>query len=358
MNLPDKDQSKDLPKPISTVVVGFGLSGSVFHAPFLNRHPLFRLQGIVSSKERSAIPYPKLQLYRTLDEALSRDEVELVVICSPHPLHFQQAAMALEAGKHVIVEKPLALHSEKIMQLGQLALQKQKLLIPYHNRRRDGDFLTVKQILNNGMLGTLLDFESRFDRFSPTARRAEWRYSNESAGGTLFDIAPHLIDQCLVLFGKPLAVHATLLFHRQQPQCNDGFDIRLFYGNLIASLKAGVFVRLAGPRFQLHGTKGSFVKYGFDPQEANLKKNHLFDPTTIGLEPKTHFGMLQSSEWNGGKAAKYPGLPGNYMAFYSDIAASILHQEPPDINWTDAYLGLKIIEAAIESNQTKKNVEL
>ncbi|MBW7848497.1 MAG: Gfo/Idh/MocA family oxidoreductase [Bacteroidales bacterium] len=356
MNATRSHSGIERPPPINTVIVGFGLSGSVFHASFIHHHPAFRLHGIVTSAEAAAQSYPQAVIYRSLEAALSDPEVELVVICSPHTHHVQQATLALEAGKHVVAEKPVGLESHEVELLGQLATRQQKLLVPFHNRRWDGDFLTLKDLLSRDLLGTPLDFESRFDRFAPTVTRAHWRYQDKQAGGTLFDLGPHLVDQCLVLFGMPLSVHATLLNHRNFKQNNDGFDIRLFYPNLVASLKAGVFVRSPGPRFQLHGTKGSFVKYGLDSQESFLRDQKDDRPPIASGRNLMQRSILITDDT--GTAKKYPVLPGRYMTFYDQLADAIKQNALPPVSVEDAIAGLKIIEAAIMSHQLKKNIDL
>lgn len=356
MNTSRTHSGIECPPPITTVVVGFGLSGSVFHAPFIHHHPAFRLHGIVTSAETATHSYPQALIYRSLEAALSDSEVELVVICSPHTHHVQQATLALEAGKHVVVEKPIGLESHEVEQLRWLAAQQHILLVPFHNRRWDGDFLTLKYLLSRDLLGRPLDFESRFDRFAQTVTRAHWRYQDKQAGGTLLDLGPHLVDQCLVLFGMPLSIHATLLNHRNLEQNNDGFDIRLFYPNLVASLKAGVFVRSPGPRFQLHGTKGSFVKYGMDSQESFLRNQKDDRPPITSGRNLMQRSILVTDD--AGTAKKYPVLPGRYMTFYDQLSEAIRQNALPPVSIDDAIAGLKIIEAAKKSHQLKKNIDL
>ena len=351
-NLPvaPHDSSKQL---IQAAVVGFGLSGQIFHAPFLKAHPAFKLHTIVSSGNKALVEYPSVQVVADFDKLLLNPEINLVVLCTPHHLHARQAIAAMHAGKDVVVEKPVAMSSKELQAMMEVSHQTQKTIFPYHNRRWDGDFLTIKELLRADVLGHIVDFESRFDRYSPEVSRAEWRYTSESGGGTLFDLGPHLIDQSLHLFGMPSAVSCQLSFLRKTSKANDSFDLKLFYPTTTATLKAGIYVREPGPRFQVHGTKGSFVKYGLDPQEARLKKRMSPRDPRLGKDRKKDFGILHSA--HSGRV-NFSTLDGNYMGFYDAVADTFFNNATPAVNVEDAFLVMQVIETAMRSHQEQRTI--
>jgi scyllo-inositol 2-dehydrogenase (NADP+) len=344
--------------PICAAVAGYGMSGEVFHAPFLHVNDAFELSGIMSSGEKAAQHYPKTKIYRQFDQLLHDPLIELIVICTPHQLHEEHAIAALQAGKHVVVEKPVAMSSASFLRMMEAAKNSGKLLIPYHNRRWDGDFLTVKQLMEEGFLGEIVEFVSRFDRYAPTISRAEWRYADPNGGGTLFDLGPHLIDQALVLFGKPHSVWCKLYEQRPESKVNDSFELKLFYPECTATLRAGIFVRETGPRFQVHGTLGSYLKYGLDSQEAHLKKGKKPNASGFGNEPKKQAGILHSMSQNRQQRIKYPSLSGHYMQFYEGVAQAIRQQLTVPVDPADALLGLQLIEAAVKSHHSETIVHL
>jgi scyllo-inositol 2-dehydrogenase (NADP+) len=345
-------------KRINTAVVGYGLSGRVFHAPFVETHPGFNLHTIVTSGHEAQKVYPKARIVQDFEDILADTQIELVAICTPHQLHKEQSIQALQAGKHVVIEKPVAMSSLEIDEIMNAATQSGRQVFPYHNRRWDGDFLTLRHLIHEGYLGEVMDFESHFDRYSPTLSRAEWRYNNEKGGGTLFDLGPHLIDQAVCLFGKPHSVWCLLHRQREGSMVSDSFDLKLIYPTLTATLRAGVFVREPGPRFQVHGSHGSYIKYGLDTQEALLKQGKMPVGDKFGAEPKKMNGLLHSVVNDKTIRLKYATFPGYYMGFYDDVADVLAGNKEAEVSIEAAHLNLKIIEAAIVSNLDKRNVEL
>lgn len=351
-NIPTKQYNSNH-QLINTAVVGYGLSGQIFHAPFLQAHPTFSLHNIVSSGVKAHAAYPSVQVVADFEKMLLNPEIQLVVLCTPHHLHASQAIAAMEAGKDVVIEKPVAMSSDELQTIMQVSMRTQRTIFPYHNRRWDGDFLTIKELFRADVLGQIIDFESRFDRFSPVVSRAEWRYTSESGGGTLFDLGPHLIDQALHLFGKPSAISCQLSFLRKSSKANDSFDLKLFYPTTTATLKAGIFVSEPGPRFQLHGMKGSFVKYGLDPQEARLKKGMLPSDLRLGKDRKSAFGILHLA-YN--ERVSFPTIEGHYMGFYDAVAETVLNNATPAVKADDALLVMQVIETALCSNQEQRTI--
>ena len=341
-------------KRLNVGIVGFGLSGQIFHAPYIDVSSDFNLHTIVTSGTLAGEKYPKAKIATSIEDALVDPEVDLLIICTPNPLHFTHARAALLAGKHVVVEKPFTVNSEEAGSLIGIASQTGKHLFPFHNRRWDSDFLTLKYIISEGFLGKVLDFESHFDRFTPEISRAAWRYQQEAGGGTLFDLGIHLIDQAVDLFGKPEGVFCRLFNQRKGSITDDSFDLKLIYPDLNVTLKAGVFVNLPGPRFQIHGTGGSFVKYGLDCQEAMLRKGQKPGRLGFGNEPEEQRGVLSSvipgKEFHG----RLPTFTGNYMAFFENIYSVIVNGARTIVKPEDALLNIRIIEAARLSDKEQK----
>lgn len=335
-------------------IVGFGLSGQVFHAPFIDINPNYRLHTIVSSGNLAAQKYPNSRITDSFDELLANPAIDLVIVCSPNLLHYPQAKSSLEAGKHVIVEKPFTVNSAQAQSLIECSTETGKQVFPFHNRRWDSDFLTLKHIVAQGYLGKIVEYESRFDRFTPEISRAAWRYQQDEGGGTLFDLGIHLIDQAISLFGKPQGVFARLFNQREGSVTDDSFDLKLIYPDLNVTLKAGVFVKEPGPRFQVHGTSGSFVKYGLDAQEAQLRKGRKPGSKGYGIEPSARQGILNTSSFGKSFRGHYQTLPGNYMEYFNNVYNAVVKGEEVIVKPREALLNIRIIEAARASHKEGK----
>ncbi len=345
-------------RKINVGIVGFGLSGRVFHSPFIHTNPLFNLLYIVSSKDDAQAFYPEVEMIRDFDELLKKEDIELVIVCSPNHLHFEHAKKALEAGKHVIVEKPITPSSNEVLQLMDIAKQNRKKLLPYHNLRWNGDAKTVKQIIANNVLGEVHDYEMHFDRYVPVYNKNAWKYQSTVAGGTLYDLGVHLIDQAVDNFGKPTAVFCRLFTQREGSIVDDSFDLKLIYPNLNVTLKAGVFVKEQGPRIVIHGKKGSFVKYGIDPQEEILRNGGMPVGENWGKQSEEEWGILNTEINNLNYRGKVETLPGNYHAYFEDIYDAIVKDTTPSVTPEQAYLNILIIEKAIESNKNNQVINL
>jgi scyllo-inositol 2-dehydrogenase (NADP+) len=344
---------------IQTAIIGFGLSGRVFHAPFLHAHPGFRLAKVVERKSNSAKDlYPDVEIVRNYKDLLNDDILELVVIATPNIFHFDQACEFLMAGKHIVVEKPFSPSSAEADKLIKISEETGKKIFVYQNRRWDGDFKTLQQVVYQGYLGEILEYEAHFDRFAPGPRRSAWRDEPLPGGGVLYDLGSHLIDQALVLFGMPHSVFADIRKQRAESKVDDYFEVSLFYSRLKVVLKASVFVKEPGPRYIIHGTKGSFVKYGIDPQEEMLKQNLLPDTEDWGKEDPDCWGIL-NAELNG---QQFYGTietePGNYMGFYDNVHDVITKGAEQAVRPEEARNVIRIIELAFESHGSKSMVSL
>lgn len=336
--------------PIQTAIIGFGLSGRHFHAPFIHTHRGFQLKTVVERHSDLALEtYPYVNVARDYKELLKDNELELVVITTPNIFHYEFAKACLESGKHVVIEKPFTTSSLEADQLIGIARETGKKIFVFQNRRWDSDFKTVQKVVYHGYLGELLDYEAHFDRFAPGPRRSAWRDEPLPGGGVLFDLGSHLIDQALVLFGLPKAIWADVRKLRAAGGVDDCFEVRLFYERLRVTLKASAFVKELGPRYILHGTKGSFVKYGTDPQEAWLKQGLMPDSEGFGEEDEEFYGIL-NTDMNGQEfIGNVKSETGNYMGFYDNVCDVLRRNGSQSVIPEEARNVIRIIEMAFES---------
>ncbi len=339
---------------IRTALISFGMSGEVFHGPLLTSHGGFDICSILErTKNCSAQKYPYANIKRTFEEVLADSAIELVIVNTPDDSHYEYCKASLNAGKHAVVEKPFTIKSGHAVELIDIAKKKKLVLSVFQNRRWDNDFLTVKHIIATNKLGRLVEFESHFDRFRPVIS-GSWKETGSAGTGTLYNLGSHLIDQALVLFGMPLEVYADIQTMRENAGADDYYDIKLFYSNFRVILKSSYIVKECGPRFSLHGTKGSFVKYGLDPQEQALKDGFLPVDATWGAESSQFWGVLNTIDAS--LIEKVPSLAGNYQAFYNSIYNAIRKSDALLVRPEEALQTIQIIEACIESSRMRKNV--
>ncbi|MCU1222966.1 MAG: oxidoreductase domain protein [Edaphobacter sp.] len=343
---------------INTAVIGFGLAGRVFHAPFVSAVPGLRLDSIVQRRgDEAAKAYPEARILRSFEEVLKDATIQLVVVGTPNETHFSLARQALLAGKHVVIDKPFAATSAEAKELGSIAAERGLVLAPFHNRRWDGDFLTVRKLIEEEALGRLVTFESHFDRFRPLPRENTWKEAGDLANGMLFDLGPHLVDQVLALFGTPQGITASVRKDRDQTAIEDAFDITLEYPRLRAHCRASMLACDAAPRFLLHGTKGSFKKYGLDPQE----------PALVGGAKVPRLGegdWLAEDEaaWGTLTVAPVPAEPGtlvktpvktafgDYRGYYANVRDAINGVGKLAVTPEDGYRVIRLLEMARESS--------
>jgi scyllo-inositol 2-dehydrogenase (NADP+) len=346
-------------KIINTAIIGFGLSGKVFHAPFLHVNPGFKLGKVVERHGNSSQAlYPDIEVVKDYKDLVDDASLDLVVITSPNIYHFEQAKALLEAGKHVVIEKPVTPTSAEADELIEVADKAGKKIFVFQNRRWDGDFKTVQQVVYNGYLGEILEYEAHFDRFAPGARRSAWRDEPLPAGGVFYDLGPHLIDQVLVLFGMPNAVFGDIRLQREGTNVDDYFEVNLLYNRLKVTLKASVFVKEPGPRFIIHGTKGSFVKYGIDPQEELLREGYMPDSESWGKEDPDYWGVLNAEMRGQQFYGNIETEPGNYMGFYDNVYEVITKGAEQAVLPHEARNVIRIIELAFESNKSGAIIKL
>ncbi len=344
-------------KTIKTGLASFGMSGYVFHGPLLRVNPGFEITAIVERhKNNSREYYGSSKLYRSYDELISDTDIELIVVNTPDHLHFEFARKAIENGKHVVVEKPFTSSYEEAEELIDLADKKGRVLTVFQNRRWDGDFLTVKKVKEEGMLGRLVEFESHFDRFRNFIQPNTWK--EEEGAGTLYNLGSHMIDQACQLFGSPSGVHADLRLNRDESRVDDNYDLRLRYEGIKVTLKGSYLVKEPGPRYLLHGTQGSFLKWGIDPQEERLKQGILPDAPGFGDELEENWGLLNTQLKGLDFRGKIRTEPGNYPAFYNNLYHCIRFGEPLEVDPHEPAMVIRIIEAAFRSDREKREILL
>jgi predicted dehydrogenase len=340
-------------KVITVGLASYGMSGSLFHAPFLSVHPGFVLRSIVERTAHAAgRHYPGTKICRTYAEMLDDPGLDLVVVNTPDPHHAEHARLALEAGKHVVVEKPFTLTVADGAALIDLARSKQRMLAVFQNRRWDGDFMTVRRLVSDGRLGRVFEYEAHFDRFRPVVAVGTWKEEAASGTGTTFNLGSHLIDQALVLFGRPRAVSAVIRTIREHARVDDWFDIRLHYESLLVTLRASYLVPDPGPRYTVRGPQGSFVKSGTDPQEEALKRGERPRTPGWGQEAPETWGTLALTTSDGSRIERVPTEAGDYGLFYDNLHAHLTEGVPLAVPAEEGLEVIRVIEAAHRSSRT------
>lgn len=335
-------------------LIGFGLAGQVFHAPTIRVVPGMELACVLErSGSRAREKYPEVRVARTLEELLADETIGLCVVATPHPSHFELAQRCLLAGRDVVVDKPFTINLSEAEQLIALAKEQKRLLTVYQNRRWDGDFQTVKKILEAGTLGRVVEYEVRFERFRPEIRPDSWRERDEPGSGMLLELGPHLVDQALLLFGMPRAITGQVFRQREGSPMDDAFDVCLEYSGLRALLHARIIAYVPGPHFVVHGTKGSFVKYGLDPQEELLKAGAVPEGRDWGQDPEELWGSLSLV---GEAMRKVRTEAGAYPSFYADLRDAIVKGTPPAVTLEQAWSTMRVLELAQQSSRERRTL--
>jgi len=322
-------------------LVGFGFAGQVFHAPVIRAVAGLRLAAIVQRRGGS-------DFVHSVEDLLTRD-IDLVVIATPNASHHPIAKQCLLAGRHVVIDKPFTTSLAAAEELVRLAADKRRVLSVYHNRRYVGDFVTVRHLLSEGTLGRVVMFESQFDRFRPERKPAAWREQPLPGSGLWFDLGAHLLDQALVLFGLPQAIGADIRIEREGAVVDDAFDVALHYPHMRALLRASMLVASPGPTFAVHGTQGSFIKYGLDPQEAALKAGRTPDEANWDREPAELYGTLTTLEGT----RTIPTVPSSFTHYYENVRDAILGKAPLAVTPGQALDVMRGLELAVASNRRR-----
>ncbi|MEI6086704.1 MAG: Gfo/Idh/MocA family oxidoreductase [Bacteroidota bacterium] len=345
--------------PIKTAILSFGMSGRVFHAPFIAINPGFELVGIWErSKSASLEFYPHIKIYRTLEEILNDDNIELVIVNTPTNTHFDYTKKVLLAGKHAVVEKAFTTTIEEAIELQELSRTVNKKIAVYQNRRWDSDFKTVRKIIEAGLLGNIVEAEIHYDRFRVALSPKLHKEIPGPGAGVLNDLGPHLVDQAICLFGMPLAVYADIRITRPNSLVDDYFELLLNYSDKVVRLKASCLVREPFPSYIIHGDKGSFHKTRTDVQETALLANQKPDSLNWGVEPIEEQGLIHTEKDGIVIREKVPTEIGNYGTFYSIVHQAIREQKEMPVTAKEGIQVMQILDAAFKSSALKKQISL
>ncbi len=343
---------------IRTGVFSYGMSGTLFHCPFLHVHPDFDMVKVLQRSSNSVRDrYPNVEVVKSADELLSDPNLDLIIVNTPNITHYDFTKKALEAGKHVVVEKPFTVTVKEGEELIELAGKKNRVLSVFQNRRWDGDFMTVRKVIENNLLGRLVEFESHYDRYRNFIKESTWK-EDPAMTSILDDLGSHLIDQALVLFGMPGSVYADMRKIRTGTKVNDYFHLELLYADVKVTIKGSYLVREAGPRYTLHGTEGSFLKWGVDPQEEALLQGIYPDEPGWGKEPESQWGTLNTSIDNLHFRGKLETIPGAYIDYFTNIYNAIARGEELAVKPGEALNIIRVIEAARDSDRLRKVIDL
>ncbi|HEX3542968.1 MAG TPA: oxidoreductase [Candidatus Acidoferrum sp.] len=340
---------------IDVGLIGFGLAGRAFHAPVIRATPGLRLAAILQrSGNEAAERYPDVRIVRSVEELLAIPDIRLVVIATPNETHAPLARQCLEAGRDVLVDKPFATTLKKAAGLVALARERGRLITVYQNRRYDGDFHAIRQVVADGTLGRIVRFETNYDRYRPELKPGAWRERVAPGSGILFDIAPHLIDHTLVLFGLPEAVTADVRVERPAAVVDDSFDVMLHYpAGMRAVLRSTMLAVAPRPRFVLHGTRGSFFKQTFDPQEINLRRGIIPERGPWGGEPEEDWGVLATVENDVVTKRSVASANSDYRDYYANVRDAMLGRAALAVTPEHALDVMRVLEMAQESSKTR-----
>lgn len=332
---------------IITGLLAYGMSGKVFHAPFVHAHQGFKLHAVVERNQKQAInDYPNLISYDNVDALIADKQIDLVIVNTPNYLHFEHAKLALEAGKHVLVEKPFTATTKQTLALFELADKMNKQIFVYQNRRWDSDFLSIKKVIDSGKLGKLNEIHFRFDRYRAAIGPKLFKEQPFDACGLQYDLGPHLLDQIISLFGKPLSFQKFLGKNRPDTQVDDYFSIQLSYPNsLSVFVHANLLVVDPQAAFVLHGAHGSYIKKRTDVQEDQLLAGLKPTDADYALEKEGDAGLLTTIDADGFKTSeKIPSEKGNYMALFEAVHQAIINKSIYPITREDILAQIEILE--------------
>ena len=343
-------------KPLRIGLVGYGLAGKVFHTP------LYKAAGVqlvaVASSDSAKVhaDHPHVRVHATPTALINDSEVELVVLASPSYTHASLMLKALAADKHVLSDKPFTATVEEADDVIAAAQAADRIATCYQNRRYDADFLTLRQLIDDGQLGEIAYYEARFDRYKPLVRD-RWQETEQPGVGIHYDLGAHIIDQALVLFGMPDWVQGDVQKQREGSGIIDSFQVRMGRGKLRIELAAGMLVPDHDMRYRVHGTRGSWVKHYLDPQEEQVWHLGMTPQDEgYGLEDETHFGTLTQIDNGQSTRSQTPTLKGDWPALYRELSVAIRQGSSPPVTAQQARNTIAVIEAMVESSRTGKRI--
>lgn len=332
---------------LTVAIIGFGLSGRYLQAPFFEANKNYFLKTILSNHQNPKQFFPSVNVVKNIEDILNDPSIDLVSICSPNKTHYNYAKLALNAGKHVLVEKPFTAFSKQAMELISLSKSKNKIISVFQNRRFDSDFLTVKKLIDSKKLGEVLNFEIHYNRFKPELNLKKWKETNDEGSGIIYDLGAHIIDQAIALFGIPLNIWGQSFTQRKNSLIQDAFDIKLDYGKLKVTLRSSLIVPEQSARYIIHGSEGSFIKYGLDVQEDNLKAGMQPTDKGFGIEPIEQQGTMFTHHENETNSQSVNTERGNWALLFENLYEAIVYGRELLIKPEDVLQQLKIIETVI-----------
>lgn len=330
---------------INVGLVGFGLSGRYLQAPFFELSNFYNLKTIVTSQSIPVDLFPETKRVDNFEDLIEDNNINMISICSPSSTHYKYAKKSLLAGKHVLIEKPITATAIEAKELMELARSKNLVLYVFQNRRFDSDFLTVQSVIKSGVLGQIFSYEAHFDRYKPLLNSKKWKEMQAPANGILYDLGSHLIDQAVALFGKPKHINGQVFTQREGSTIDDAFDIRLDFDKIKVTLKASLMVKDQGPKYAIHGTLGSFTKYGLDVQEDHLVAGLWPNNINFGIEPIEQKGSIKTNINGVEITGKIDTLQGSWVTLFNDLANCITTNNQPIIEHQEVLDQLNIIES-------------
>lgn len=344
---------------IKTGICSFGMSGKLFHAPFINAHPGYELSAIVErSKSDSRALYPHSKLVRSVEELIADESLQLIIVNTPIQTHFDYARLALQAGKHVIVEKPFTVTSSQAQELVDLAKQQHLHLIVYQNRRYDGDYCAVKKVMEDNLIGEIKEAEIRYDRYRPEISHKVHKETDLPGAGITYDLGAHLVDQSLQLFGWPEAIFADMMAMRKDSPVDDYVELILYYPKHRVRLKASNFVKEPVPEYIFNGNVGSFLQKRSDLQETMLLQGVVPSQKSWCPAPDSPDGFLHTVIDGKEIQEERMSVPGNYMNYFEDVYNTIVNGAPNPVPGEDGVKVIRLIEAAKQSVREGKLIRL
>ena len=329
---------------INVGLIGFGLSGRYLQAPFFQTNPNFNLKSIVTSQELPKHLFPNTHRADSYEQLIEDESIHLVSICSPSNTHYNYAKKCLEAGKNILIEKPITAHKFEAEELFRLASELNLKIYVFQNRRFDSDFMTLKSVIESGVLGEIISYEAHFDRYKPILNTKKWKEAVAPANGILYDLGSHLIDQSIYLFGKPEKIYGEVFTQRAGSEIDDAFDIILSYSKLRVTLKSSLMVKDQGPKYVVNGTLGTYTKYGLDVQEDHLVSGLWPDQQGFGFENRELDGTLKTNINGMEMYGKVETKAGNWGLLFEDLASVILKGTEPIVKPDQIIEQIRIIE--------------
>ncbi len=344
---------------LNVALCSYGMSGKVFHAPLITAEPGLKLHTILQRNEPTALAdYPQVNIVKTFEEILANPDIHLVVVNTPNELHYPMTKAALQAGKHVVVEKPFVLDLTQGNELIALANNQQKILSVFQNKRLESDHLDAQAIINSGELGRIVEVEWHYDRYRTNVTHKKWKEDNLPGSGTWFDLGIHMVDSMLCLFGKPNAVYADMRSLRRAEGSTDYFNTCFHYGDMRVILRSSTYVSEKGATVAIHGDKGSFLKFGQDVQESQMMRGLTPGMPGWAQPGEDNYSVIHTHTNGESQRRITPGQRGYYERYYQNIVDTITGKAALAFLPQQSLLGVEILLAAEESARQQRLLSL